>query len=94
MVNAVSNIERKHFHHLGHHEVDAHWAINRDGVRFWRHDPASGDDVIEISQVIAMKMRHKNGREGSGTSKCCSEAHHDTTPRIAQNDLIAGAHKR
>jgi hypothetical protein len=41
-----------------------------------------------------MKMRHKNGREGSGTSKCCCEAHHDTTPRIAQNDLIAGAHKR
>ena len=70
MGDAIPNIKRKHFHHLGHHEVETNRAVDRDGVRFWRHDPTGGDDVIQIGQVIAMKMRYEDGRKGSRPSKC------------------------
>ena len=62
VIHAIAHIERQHFHHLRNNEVESHRAVDRDRCRFGRHDPTGGDHIVEICEVIAMEVRHENGR--------------------------------
>ena len=93
VIHAITHIERQHFHHLRHNEVESHRAVDRDWCRFGRHDPTRSDHIVEISEVITMKVRHENGREGCWTSECACEPHHHTTTGVAQNHLIGSTNQ-
>ena len=93
MVEAILLVERQHRAQAIDDLLGADRTIDAcdDGVR--RHDPARGNDVVQVADVIAVQVCQKDCREKWGKHASSSHAHDATTTAVDHDVLTCGLHK-
>jgi hypothetical protein len=59
----------------------------------WRHDPTRGDEVVQVADVITMKMCEKNCRKKGREHPSTREAHYATAPAVHQDVPTRGLYE-
>jgi hypothetical protein len=62
---SITLIEREHMKHCVNDLAGARWSNNFERNVHGHHDPASGHEVIEVGDVIAMKVGDQDGAHHS-----------------------------
>ena len=90
---AVTLIEAQHLEHrvddLTSADRSDHSKRNVDG----HHDPARGDKVVEIGDVIAVQMRDQDRVDHSGHDAGRQESHDGPASAVDHDVLPAGLHQ-
>lgn len=71
-------------HGLGAHGTD-------DGQRggLEGHDPARGDHIVQIGDVVAVQMGQHHCSQGAGVATCPRQSHEHAAPGVAQELVVA-----
>jgi hypothetical protein len=86
---AISLIEREHGEHRVNDLTGSDWSDNFQWNIDGHHDPTRRDQVIEISDVIAMKVRDQNGADHAGQNARAEQPHDGGTTAVDHDVLLA-----
>jgi hypothetical protein len=57
------------------------------------HDVVRGDDIVEIGEVVTVKMCDQNTRQKDGQRASSGESHHNCTTCVDQDLSCTGLHQ-
>jgi hypothetical protein len=66
----------------------ARWSNNFERNVHGHHDPASGHEVVEVGDVIAMQVRDQNGADHSGQNAGAEQAHNRGATAVDHDVLL------
>ena len=90
---AITLIEGEHGEHRVNHLTSADWPNNFQRNVDGHHDPTRRDQVIEIGDVIAMKVRDQNGADHSGQNAGAEQTHDGCTTAVDHDVLLTCLHQ-
>jgi hypothetical protein len=90
---SITLIEREHMKHCVNDLAGAHWSNNFERNVHGHHDPARGDEVIEIGDVIAMQVGDQNGADHSGQNAGAEQTHDCGATAVDHDVLLTRLHQ-
>jgi hypothetical protein len=85
---SVALVEGEHGEHRVNDLASAHWSNNLERNVHWHHDPTRGDEIVEIGDVIAVKVSDQNGADHSGQNASAEQAHDGGTTTVDHDVLL------
>jgi hypothetical protein len=90
---SITLIEREHMKHCVNDLAGARWSNNFERNVHGHHDPASGHEVIEVGDVIAMKVSDQDGAHHARQNASSKQTHNRSATAVDHDVLLTRLHQ-